>query len=116
MHAFYYFFSHLNLIQSPIPTEDKAVEVICAAMKWDAPRNWRHIRKKNTDLHGIPILHLAEWDRRVTTTHNASNVSNATHSNDHIRQCNGNNDNHNDDRQEEKKDCSVSSTEEYVHC
>ncbi len=95
-------------------TEDKAVEVTCAAMKWDAPQNWRHIRKKHADLHDIPILDLAEWDRRVSKTRNASNDSNTTNPNDHISQRNGNNDNHNDDRQEEKKDCS--STEEYIHC
>ena len=102
--------------QFPIPTEDKAVEVICAAMKWGAPRNWRHSRKKYADLHDIPVLDLAEWDRRVSTTQNASHDShNATNPND-LRQSNGNNDNHNDDRQEEKKDCSISSTEEYIHC
>mmetsp|Transcript_26454 Transcript_26454/g.55264 ORF Transcript_26454/g.55264 Transcript_26454/m.55264 type:complete len:227 (+) Transcript_26454:223-903(+) len=44
--------------------EDRAVEVTCSAMNWKIPENWRQIRKKEAENHGMPLLDLADWDRR----------------------------------------------------
>jgi len=44
--------------------EDRAVEVTCSAMNWKIPENWRQIRKKEAETHGMPLLDLADWDRR----------------------------------------------------
>ena len=43
--------------------EDGAVGVICSAMKWKVPTHWRGVRKQIEDLHNIPILDLALWDK-----------------------------------------------------
>ena len=43
--------------------EDGAVGVICSAMKWKVPTHWRDVRKRIEDLHNIPILDLALWDK-----------------------------------------------------
>ncbi|KAL7549152.1 LOW QUALITY PROTEIN: hypothetical protein ACHAWF_012416 [Thalassiosira exigua] len=45
-------------------TEDTSVRVTCEAMGWDVPRDWRTVREKQRKLHGMPLLDLAEWDRR----------------------------------------------------
>lgn len=81
--------------------EDKALEVTCAAMGWEIPENWRLIRKKESETHGLPLLNLADWDQRKTK--NNSNDE----TNDNVEMtCKG--DKH-VDGQEEKKD----STDEY---
>ena len=41
-------------------------------MGWDVPKDWRQLRKE-VNLHGIPILDLAEWDARRGTAKRKSN-------------------------------------------
>ena len=43
--------------------EDDAVSVTCSAMGWKIPINWRDVRKRIVNLHDIPILDLALWDK-----------------------------------------------------
>ena len=56
-------------------TEDKAVEVTCAALGWSVPEDWRE-RRKVVDLHGIPILDLAVWDVQRGRTKKRKNEKN----------------------------------------
>mmetsp|Transcript_19113 Transcript_19113/g.40291 ORF Transcript_19113/g.40291 Transcript_19113/m.40291 type:complete len:242 (-) Transcript_19113:275-1000(-) len=101
--------------------EDKAVEVTCAAMGWDIPQNWRIVRKKESETHGLPILNLADWDQKQRKNHKHTNNNNdsdnaskknASHADTtQVAQSKGDEKNNKQvNLQEEKKD---SSTDEY---
>jgi len=82
--------------------EDRAVEVTCSAMNWKIPENWRQIRKKEAETHGMPLLDLADWDRRKIknddeTSHN-NNAKSST-------SCKG--EKEDGDGREEKKDSTL---------
>lgn len=79
--------------------EDRAVEVTCAAMDWKVPQNWRQVRKKEVETHGMPLLDLADWDRRKTKT----NSKEEKNSNSQTKR----KDDKHVDKQEEKKDATT---------
>mmetsp|Transcript_19056 Transcript_19056/g.34374 ORF Transcript_19056/g.34374 Transcript_19056/m.34374 type:complete len:129 (+) Transcript_19056:616-1002(+) len=95
-----FFFISINLRLDI--TEDRAVEVTCSAMNWKIPENWRQIRKKEAETHGMPLLDLADWDRRKIknddeTSHN-NNAKSST-------SCKG--EKEDGDGREEKKDSTL---------
>lgn len=45
--------------------EDRAVAVTCAAMGWPAPADWRGARARLAETHGLPLLDLADWEKRA---------------------------------------------------
>ena len=113
-----------------IPTEDKAVTVLCAKMGWRMPKNWRAVREEMKGIHviyGLPLMDLADWDRQQqqckeeainkNANESSTNASGNVNIKVHNAPCNNNNGNDGKnyhvvhvEEEEEKKD----STEEYV--
>eukprot|EP00584_Thalassiosira_punctigera_P014704 CAMPEP_0172552560 /NCGR_PEP_ID=MMETSP1067-20121228/45836_1 /TAXON_ID=265564 ORGANISM="Thalassiosira punctigera, Strain Tpunct2005C2" /NCGR_SAMPLE_ID=MMETSP1067 /ASSEMBLY_ACC=CAM_ASM_000444 /LENGTH=231 /DNA_ID=CAMNT_0013340563 /DNA_START=175 /DNA_END=870 /DNA_ORIENTATION=- len=82
--------------------EDRAVEVTCAAMGWKAPTDWRQVRKKEGETHGMPLLDLADWDKRKRSNEGPDDDDDETR--DDAARSSKDDKQRVVDRQEEKKD------------